>query len=197
MYQELQKGWIEVITGPMFAGKSQELIRRITTLSFAKKSIVAFKPRIDNRYDESRIASHDGEKYEAHAITSPLEMLAFVKPGTEVVGVDEAQFFDRSLIDILESFASRGIRVIAAGLDLDFRGEPFAIMPELLARAEFITKLEAVCTICGCGATRTQRIIEGRPAHFDDPVVLVGAKESYEARCRKHHLVPGKPLDKA
>ncbi len=196
MYQELQKGWIEVITGPMFAGKSQELIRRIITLSYAKKRIVAFKPKIDNRYDRSAIASHDGRKYEAHAIAKASEIGKFIKPDTQVVAVDEIQFFDRSIIGILEGLADKGIRVIVAGLDLDFRGEPFAIMPELLARAEFVTKLEAVCTVCGLGATRTQRIINGKPANYDDPIMLVGAKESYEARCRKHHVVPGKPTPK-
>lgn len=192
MYQELQKGWVEVITGPMFAGKSQELIRRIITLTYAHKKIVAFKPSIDNRYDKSKIAAHSGQLYEAHAITKANEILKYIKPDTEVVAIDEIQFFDESIIDIIESLANKGIRVICAGLDLDFRGEPFGPMPKILALAEFVTKLEAACTICGCGATRSQRLIDGKPANFDDPIVVVGAKETYEARCRKHHIVPNK-----
>ena len=178
MYQELQKGWIEVITGPMFAGKSEELIRRIKTLSYTKMKIVAFKPAIDNRYDKTAIASHDGEKYD-----------------TQVVAIDEVQFFSDDIVSICESLADRGIRVIVAGLDMDFRGEPFGPMPQLLARAEIVTKLTAVCTCCGCAATRTQRLIDGKPAKYNDPIIQVGAKESYEARCRKHHIVPDRPTN--
>lgn len=193
MYQELQKGWVEVITGPMFAGKSEELIRRVTTLSYAHKKIVAFKPALDDRYDRSKIASHAGRMYEAHAIQKAEEILDFVKPDTQVVAIDEVQFFHAPIVQIIESLANHGIRVICAGLDMDFRGEPFGPMPELLARAEIVTKLEASCTVCGCGATRSQRIIDGKPAKYDEPIVAVGAKESYQARCRKHHEVPGKP----
>lgn len=189
MYQELQKGWIEVITGPMFAGKSQELIRRLNTLSFAHKKIIAFKPTIDNRYDKSKIASHAGQKFEAYTIDTPNDILKHISDDVQVIGIDEIQFFDSSIIGIIESLASKGIRVICAGLDLDFRGEPFGVMPELLARAEFVSKLEAACTVCGFGATRTQRIINGKPASYNDPIIIVGAKESYEARCRKHHIV--------
>lgn len=193
MYQELQKGWVEVITGPMFAGKSEELIRRVKTLSYTKMKIIAFKPAIDDRYDKTAIASHDGAKYEAYAIKNAQSILELVKPDTQVVAIDEIQFFDKSVVGICEELADRGIRVIAAGLDLDFKGEPFGPMPELLARAEFVTKLSAVCTVCGCAATRTQRLIDGRPADFNDPIIKVGAKENYEARCRKHHIVPNKP----
>jgi thymidine kinase len=197
MYQELQKGWIEVITGPMFAGKSEELIRRIKTLSYAHQKIMAFKPAIDNRYDKTAIASHDGDKYEAYAIKEANDILKLVKPDTQVVAVDEVQFFGKEIIQICEDLADKGVRVIVAGLDMDFRGEPFGPMPQLLARAEFVTKLTAACTVCGCAATRTQRIINGHPADYNDPVILVGAKESYEARCRKHHIVPNKPKFKA
>lgn len=193
MYQELQKGWVEVITGPMFAGKSEELIRRVKTLSYTKMKIIAFKPAIDDRYDKTAIASHDGAKYEAYAIKNAQSILELVKPDTQVVAIDEIQFFDMSIVKICEELADRGIRVIAAGLDLDFKGEPFGPMPELLARAEFVTKLSAVCTVCGCAATRTQRLIDGKPADFNDPIIKVGAKENYEARCRKHHIVPNKP----
>lgn len=193
MYQELQKGWLEVITGPMFAGKSEELIRRVKTLSYTKMKIIAFKPAIDDRYDKTAIASHDGAKYEAYAIKNAQSILELVKEDTQVVAIDEIQFFDMSIVKICEELADRGIRVIAAGLDLDFKGEPFGPMPELLARAEFVTKLTAVCTVCGCAATRTQRLIDGKPADFNDPIIKVGAKENYEARCRKHHIVPNKP----
>ena len=193
MYQELQKGWIEVICGPMFAGKSEELIRRVKTLSYAHQKIVAFKPAIDNRYDKSAIASHDGEKYQAFAIKSAEDILPLVESDIQVVAIDEVQFFKDNIVSICESLADRGVRVIVAGLDTDFRGEPFVVMPLLLARAEFVTKLSAACTVCGCAATRTQRLVDGKPANYDDPIILVGAKESYEARCRKHHIVPNKP----
>lgn len=194
MYQELQKGWIEIIAGPMFAGKSEELIRRLRTLSYAHKKIVSFKPAIDDRYDKTKIASHDGEMFDAYAIKSAKDIYQFVDDKTEVVAIDEVQFFGTEVSDIIEDLADKGMRVICAGLDLDFRGEPFGPMPTLLSRAEFVTKLSAACTVCGCAATRTQRLIDGNPANYDDPVILVGAKESYQARCRKHHSVPNKPM---
>ena len=194
MYQELQKGWIEIITGPMFAGKSEELIRRLRTLSYAHKKIVSFKPAIDDRYDKTKIASHDGEMFDAYAIKSAKDIYQFVDDTTEVVAIDDVQFFGTEVSDIIEDLADKGMRVICAGLDLDFRGEPFGPMPTLLSRAEFVTKLSAACTVCGCAATRTQRLIDGNPANYDDPVILVGAKESYQARCRKHHIVPNKPM---
>lgn len=195
MYQELQKGWVEVITGPMFAGKSEELIRRIRTLSFANKKIVSFKPLIDDRYDKVAIASHDGEKITAYPIKEAHEIYDYVDDTIDVVAIDEVQFFGDDVIKICEDLADKGIRVIVAGLDTDFRGEPFGPVPELLARAEFVTKLSAACTICGCAATRTQRLIDNKPANYNDPIILVGAKESYQARCRKHHEVPGKPKE--
>ena len=187
-----QPGWIEVICGPMFAGKSEELIRRVRTLSFSNKNIIAFKPAIDDRYSIDEIASHAGERYKAYAINKAQDILKYIKEDTNIVAIDEVQFFDKSIIEIIEDMANKGIRVIVAGLDKDFRGEPFGIMPELLARAEFVTKLSACCKVCGQGATRTQRIINGKPAYYEDPIILVGANESYEARCRKHHEVPHK-----
>ena len=192
MYQEFQNGWIEVICGPMFAGKSEELIRRIRTLKFANKNIKCFKPSIDKRYSETEIASHAGGKYEAFAVTSVEEIANLVTDDTEVVAIDEIQFFDNSIITLLDKFANSGKRVIVAGLDMDFRGEPFGVMPTLLAKAEFVTKLSAACKICGKGATRTQRIIDGNPAYYEDPIIVVGANECYEARCRCHHEVPHK-----
>lgn len=196
MYQELQKGWIEVICGPRFAGKSEELIRRVKTLSYANQKIMAFKPAIDNRYDKTAIASHNGAKWEAYAVKTVDDIAKTVTKDTQVVAIDEVQFFGEDVADLCNHFANRGRRVIVAGLDMDFRGEPFGPMPKLLAQAEIVTKLTAACTICGCAATRTQRLVNGSPAHYTDPVIRVGAKESYEARCRKHHQVPGKPEDK-
>ena len=192
MYQEFFFVWIEVICGPMFAGKSEELIRRVRTLSFSNKNIIAFKPAIEDRYSIDEIASHAGERYKAYAINKAQDILKYIKEDTNIVAIDEVQFFDKSIIEIIEDMANKGIRVIVAGLDKDFRGEPFGIMPELLARAEFVTKLSACCKVCGQGATRTQRIINGKPAYYEDPIILVGANESYEARCRKHHEVPHK-----
>lgn len=196
MYQELQKGWIEVICGPRFAGKSEELIRRVKTLSYANQKIMAFKPAIDNRYDKTAIASHNGAKWEAYAVKTVDDIAKTVTKDTQVVAIDEVQFFGEDVADLCNHFANRGMRVIVAGLDMDFRGEPFGPMPKLLAQAEIVTKLTAACTVCGCAATRTQRLVNGSPAHYTDPVIRVGAKESYEARCRKHHQVPGKPEDK-
>ena len=192
MYQEFQKGWIEVITGPMFAGKSEELIRRIRTLKYANKSIVCFKPTIDDRYSETAIASHAGGRYKAYPVKSAddIEKIINEKNDVDVIAIDEIQFFGPELLPLLDKYADNGIRVMCAGLDLDFRAEPFGIMPSLLAKAEFITKLTAACKVCGEAATRSQRIINGQPAHYEDPIVAVGAKECYEARCRHHHEVP-------
>lgn len=192
MYQELSKGWIEVITGPMFAGKSEELLRRIRILRFSKQNIICFKPSIDDRYSKDEIASHAGGKYKAYAVKNVEEMKSLIKDNTDVVAIDEIQFFSHDVIDFLEALADKGIRVIVAGLDMDFRGEPFSFMGELLARAEFVTKLTAACKVCGKAASRTQRIINGKPAYYEDEIVVVGADECYEARCRKHHEVPHK-----
>jgi thymidine kinase len=196
MYQEFQSGWIEVITGPMFAGKSEELIRRIRTLKYANKNIVCFKPTIDNRYADAAIASHAGGRYAAYPIKKAEEIEQYVHPNTDVVAIDEIQFFGPEIIPLLDKYANEGKRVIVAGLDMDFKGEPFGIMPILLAKAEFVTKLTASCKICGDAATRTQRIINGQPACYEDPVIVVGASECYEARCRKHHEVPHHKLNK-
>lgn len=186
-------GWIEVICGGMFAGKTEELIRRINRIHYAKKEVLVFKPKIDNRYDESNVVSHSQKKIKSIVINNALEILEITKKALPyAIAVDEVQFFDDSLIDVAEELANKGVRVILAGLDLDFRGEPFGIMPRLLARAEYITKLEAICQVCGHPATRTQRIIDGKPADYDDPIILVSASEKYEARCRHCHQVPRK-----
>lgn len=195
MYHEYKKGWIEVISGCMFAGKTEELIRRVRTLQYAKKNILVVKPSIDNRYSATEIASHSGYRVKSINVNSASEILHHVKQDTEVVAIDEVQFFDHDIVDVCEYLADKGIRVMCAGLDRDFRGEPFGVMPELMTRAEFITKLSAVCVKCGAPATRTQRLVDGKPASYDDPIVLVGASEAYEARCRHCHEVLNKPYN--
>lgn len=193
MYHQYREGWLEVICGCMFAGKTEELIRRINVLSFAKKNILVFKPQIDNRYSDTEIVSHAGTKVPCLVVDKATEILEKVTDDTEVVAVDEVQFFDKEIVDVCEYLADKGIRVMVAGLDKDFRGEAFGVLPELLTRAEFVTKLTAVCAKCGAPATRTQRLVDGKPAAFDDPIVLVGAVENYEPRCRHCHEVENKP----
>ncbi len=193
MYQRYGDGWVETISGCMFAGKTEELIRRIKVLEFARKEILVFKPSIDNRYSDTMVVSHAGSSVESIVVKKASEILDYVKDTTDVVAIDEVQFFDEEICEVCDTLANRGIRVMAAGLDTDFRGEPFGPMPKLITQAEFVTKLTAVCNKCGAPATRTQRIINGKPAHYDDPIILVGAAESYEARCRHCHDVPGKP----
>lgn len=186
-----QTGWIEVIAGPMFSGKSEELIRRVRRVMIAGQKVRVFKPQLDDRYHRRDVVSHDGQRVEAEPVADAAELLARVEANgaLQVVAVDEAQFFDEALPEVLEQLADRGLRIIVAGLDLDFRGEPFGPMPGLLARAEFVEKLSAVCVRCGRSATRTQRLINGQPARRTDPVILVGAKEAYEPRCRGCHVL--------
>ena len=175
----------------MFSGKSEELIRRVKRVLIAGQMVRVFKPRLDDRYDASDVVSHDGERVRAEPVADSAELRQRLADAeVQVVAVDEAQFFDEGLPDLLEELAGRGVRVIVAGLDQDFRGEPFGIMPVLLARAEFVEKLSAVCVRCGRAATRTQRLIDGKPARYDEPVILVGAAEAYEPRCRACHEVP-------
>ena len=186
-------GWIEVITGCMFAGKTEELIRRINRIKYAKKDVLVFKPNIDNRYSEKEVVSHNLKKVDSIPVIDSKEIKEYISKLNNLpyaICIDEAQFFDKGLIDLIEDLADKGVRVIVAGLDLDFRGEPFGIMPDILARAEEITKLHAICQVCGDIASRTQRIINGKPAKYDDPIILVSAKEKYEARCRSCHEVP-------
>ena len=194
MYNQYREGWIEVICGCMFAGKTEELIRRINVLSYARKNILVFKPKIDDRYSTTEIASHAGSKVPCIGISEAKEILNHVNYDTDVVAIDEVQFFDEDVVDICEYLADSGLRVMVAGLDKDFRGEPFGVLPDLLTRAEFVTKLTAVCAKCGAPATRTQRIINGKPASFNDPIVLVGAKEAYEPSFRHCHEIVEKPI---
>jgi thymidine kinase len=183
-------GSLEVICGSMFCGKTDELIRRLRRATIAKQKVQVFKPAIDNRYEEQRVASHAGSTFDAIAISSSNEILDQLALDTTVVGIDEAQFFDKNIVKVSQTLADRGIRVIVAGLDQTFKGEPFGCMPILMALAERVDKLQAICMVCGEPASRTQRLVNGKPARYDDPVVVVGASEMYEARCRQHHSVP-------
>lgn len=193
MYHQYQEGYIEVITGCMFAGKTEELIRRINVLRYANKNIVVFKPKVDNRFSDDEVVSHAGKRVKSLVVSSALEILDHVDETTNVVAIDEVQFFDDNIVLVCEHLALLGLRVMVAGLDMDFRGEPFGVIPKLMTTAEFVTKLTAVCTQCGAPATRTQRLVNGKPASYDDPIVLIGASESYEARCRHDHIVENKP----
>jgi len=183
-------GSLEVICGSMFCGKTEELIRRLRRARIAKQEVQVFKPVIDNRYDQMKVTSHSGLDVNAVPVGSSAEIIEKLDPKATVIGVDEAQFFDDGIVDIVEDLANRGLRVLVTGLDTDFRGEPFGCMPELMARAEKVDKLRAICMVCGEDATRTQRLVNGEPARYNDPIVVVGAQEMYEARCRKHHQVP-------
>jgi thymidine kinase len=183
-------GSIEVITGSMFCGKTDELIRRLRRASIARQKVQVFKPAIDNRYAVEKVTSHAGTEFAARPIQRAGDIPALVDGDTTVVAIDEAQFFDAEITPIAQALADRGVRVIVAGLDTDFRGEPFGPMPTLMAQAEVVDKLHAICMVCGEAAARTQRLVNGKPARYDEPVVVVGAAELYEARCRRHHEVP-------
>jgi thymidine kinase len=183
-------GYLEVICGSMFSGKTEEMIRRLRRAVIARQKVQVFKPKIDNRYDEQKVTSHAGIDFEAIPISFSDELVKYLKDDTTVVGIDETQFLDDGIIEVIEKMLEKGIRVIAAGLDMDFRGEPFGCMPLLMAKAEKVDKVQAICMVCGEPASRTQRLVNGEPAHYEDPIVIVGASEMYEARCRKHHVVP-------
>ena len=184
-----RRGRVELICGSMFSGKTEELIRRLRRAVIAKQEVQVFKPIIDKRYHEERIVSHNHVDFEAKPVSTPEEILDEVKIETSVVAIDEVQFFTSQIVDVCEELAAQGKRVIVAALDTDFRGVPFGPIPDLMAKAELVDKLHAICVVCGEEASRTQRIIDGEPAAFDDPVVLVGAAEKYEARCRHCHKV--------
>lgn len=196
MYETYHSGWIECITGSMFSGKSEELIRRLKRGMYAKQKVVVFKPAIDNRYHKEKVVSHNGNAIEAITIKAAEEIFEQDLTGVDVIGIDEVQFFEHSVVDIAQELAEQGHRVIVAGLDMNFRGEPFEPMPQLMAVSELVTKLQAVCAVCGAPASRTQRLINGRPAKADDPIIMVGADESYEPRCRAHHIVAPSETEK-
>ena len=185
-------GLIELVCGSMFSGKTEELIRRVRRAKIARQQVQVFKPAMDTRYTTEAVTSHNGLGVDAVPVQSAAEIEQLIQPETSVVAIDEVQFFGWEITELCEKLADRGVRVIAAGLDMDFRGEPFGPMPVLMAQAERVEKLQAICVVCGSPASRTQRLINGQPAAYDEPVILVGGSESYEARCRKCHQVPRK-----
>jgi len=191
MAHEGREGSIEVITGVMFSGKSEELLRRVRRALIARKSVQVFKSHLDDRYSGIHLVmSHDGRKLEARPISESRQVAEFVEDDVDVVAIDEVQFLDDGIVDVANDLADRGIRVIISGTDMDFRGRPFGPVGPLLAVAEQIDKLHAICVVCGELATRNQRLIDGHPAPAEGPTIQVGGSESYEARCRRHHEVP-------
>jgi thymidine kinase len=191
MAREGREGSIEVITGVMFSGKSEELLRRVRRAMIARRKVQVFKSQLDDRYGGiQRISSHDGREIEARPVSNSRDVAEFVAPDTEVLAVDEVQFMDPGIVDVVNDLADQGVRVIVSGTDMDFRGLPFGPLGSLLAVAERIDKLHAICVICGDLATRNQRLIDSHPAPAEGPTIQVGGLESYEARCRAHHLVP-------
>ncbi|MCE2899809.1 MAG: thymidine kinase [Gemmatimonas sp.] len=184
-------GWMEVIAGVMFSGKTEELLRRVRRATIARKRVQVFKSHLDDRYAGLwAVSSHDRRTFEATPVDSSSQILLRLDPMAQVVAIDEAQFLDAGVVHVASSLADRGRRVILAGTDTDFRGEPFGAMPQLMAVAEMVDKLHAICVLCGSPASRNQRLIDGRPAPYDSPVIMVGAADSYEARCRACHIVP-------
>jgi thymidine kinase len=179
-----QAGWIEVIAGGMFSGKSEELIRRLRRAKIARQKVQAFKPKVDDRFSKSEIVTHDQNRIDSIPVADVPQMIAQLDEDTQVIGIDEAQFLGEGLAELCVELANRGKRVIVAGLDMDFRGRPFEPIPQLLAMAEEITKTHAVCLICGAPAAYSQRLVEGEER------VLVGAGSIYEPRCRDHFEAP-------
>ena len=196
VFHNARSGSIEVISGVMFSGKSEELIRRVRRAIIARKKVQVFKSHLDDRYQGLyAIASHDGRTVEAIPVDSAQQIARQLNPLADVVAVDEAQFLDAGVVPLATGLAGRGLRVVIAGTDTDFRGEPFGFMPQLMAVADTVDKLHAICVICGGPAIRNQRLVEGRPARYDSPTIMVGGRESYEARCRHCHQVPRRDED--
>jgi thymidine kinase len=196
MAHDAREGSIEVITGVMFSGKSEELLRRVRRALIARKAVQVFKSHLDDRYSGIHaISSHDGRRVEARPVSSSLDIAEQVADKVEVVAIDEVQFLDTGIIEVANRLADRGIRVIISGTDMDFRGEPFGPIGPLLAVAESIDKLHAICVVCGDLATRNQRLIDGSPAVAEGPTIQVGGSETYEARCRHCHEVPSSQDD--
>jgi len=188
-----KKGWVELITGCMFAGKTDEFIRRINTFTYAGFNVFVFKPAIDKRYSEAEIVSHAGAKLKAIAVSSSNEIEKIVvdtKEKIDVIGIDEVQFIDTNIVNLIEEFANRGIIVVVNGLDKDFKSDPFQNVDKILVQAEYVKKLSAICHECGGNANRTQRIVNGKPARKDEPIILVSGNDHYEARCRHCYIKP-------
>jgi thymidine kinase len=182
---------MEVIAGSMFSGKTEELLRRVRRATIARKRVQVFKSHLDDRYAGLwAVSSHDRRTFDATPVDSSSQILLRLDPMAQVIAIDEVQFLDAGIVSVVSGLADRGRRVIMAGIDTDFRGEPFGPMPQLMAMAEVVDKLHAICVLCGSPASRTQRLLEGKPAPYDSPTIMVGAADSYEARCRACHQVP-------
>jgi thymidine kinase len=196
MYHASRAGSIEVIAGVMFSGKSEELIRRVRRAVIARKRVHVFTSHLDSRYGGTHlVSSHTGLEIDAVPVNSAAEICRLIAPDAEVVAIDEVQFLGDGILDVVTTLADRGMRVILAGTDTDFRGQPFGRMGELMAIAETVDKLQAICVVCGDLASRNQRLIEGRPARWDSPTIMIGGSETYEARCRRCHRVPRRDED--
>jgi thymidine kinase len=184
-------GWVHVICGCMFCGKTDEMLRLLRRFAIAGRQVILVKPSLDTRTEEVSVVSRSGARHPAIAVDHSREIEAVVK-GADIVAIEEGQFFDEDLPDVVEALADAGKQVVVTGLDRDFRGIPFGPMPRLMALADQVTKLTAICVVCGEQATRTQRLIDGRPASADSPLIVIGGMgdETYEARCRVHHQVP-------
>jgi thymidine kinase len=196
MFHGTRPGWVEVIAGVMFAGKTEELIRRVRRAVIARRHVQVFKSHLDARYAGIyHVATHDGLTVEAEPVDSAEQIIRAVRPGTEVIAVDEVQFLDEGIVAVADTLANRGARVVLAGTDVDFRGLPFGALPTLMCIAEVVDKLHAICVVCGGPATRNQRLIDGAPAPWNSPTIMVGGRESYEARCRHCHQVPRADAD--
>ena len=192
----MHPGWIEVISGVMFSGKSEEMIRRVRRAIIARRRVQVFKSHLDSRYTGLySVSSHDGKELEAMPVDSAAEILRKVRPDSEIVAIDEAQFLDAEIVSVATLLAARGVRVILAGTDTDFRGEPFGAMGDPMTAAEIVDKLHAICVVCGDPACRNQRLLNGKPARYDSPTIMIGGRESYEARCRHCHQVPHRDED--
>ncbi|MFC4552629.1 MULTISPECIES: thymidine kinase [Halorussus] len=191
MHKITNSGWVEVITGCMFSGKTEELLRRLRRAEIAGQEVAVFKPALDDRYGEDTVGSHNGRQWEATVVDPETGVwdIPDVLNGEQVVAVDEANFFTDELVGVCEHLADDDRRVIVSGTDQTFRGEPFEPVPRLVSLAEYVDKYQAICAQCGEPATRNQRLVDGEPAHAEDPTIVVGAEESYEARCRNCHTL--------
>ncbi|GAA0229146.1 thymidine kinase [Haladaptatus pallidirubidus] len=192
MHKITNSGWVEVITGCMFSGKTEELLRRLRRAEIAGQEVAVFKPALDDRYGEDTVGSHDGASWDATVVEPDDEGVWEIPKklnGEQVVAIDEANFFSAELVSVCEHLAEDERRVVISGTDQTFRAEPFDPLPQLISVSEYVEKLQAICAKCGEPATRNQRLIDGEPAHVDDPTILVGAQESYEARCRNCHTL--------